>query len=81
MMGSVEILQLEEILMLDLERNQLYGDHYEDFNRAEKRAILGRFIIATYDLDQNPESAQSYHKDQYKIKKDQDFSKINIQIV
>ena len=34
-----------------------------------ERAILGRFIVATNDLDLDPESALSYYKGQYQVEK------------
>ncbi|WP_409199181.1 IS1634 family transposase [Methanospirillum lacunae] len=40
-----------------------------------ERAILGRFIVATNDLDLDPESALSYYKGQYQVEKGFKFLK------
>jgi len=56
-----EALIVKYAIEVDISINKQYVER--------ERAILGRFIVATNDLDLDPESALAYYKGQYQVEK------------
>ena len=66
--GKDEILIVKYVIDAPLSPNKAHIER--------EREILGRFIVATNDLDLDPETALTYYKGQYRLKKVSDSSRI-----